>query len=182
MVSSYYNIGAPYIMIGRVISGNKVLKYILKEANTDNEVILDKDITEQLALDKKIYNCSAQLYNNIVNLKGIQCKISELPKYDMNGNKIETKKKDLKNYMKLVARLQDGREVVGYKIVRVSDPESEIYIDRDGLLELAKNGILVNAKVQKDHDRVILRAKNGYKIKDIKTEFVKRIQLADEEH
>lgn len=159
-----YNIGARYDIIGRVPNGTSIIGYVLRDKVTSEIGILSKDVVEQLALNKQIYNCTAQVYSGIVNLKGINCKLSQLPKYDQQGNLILNKavqKKKIKADMKLVGKVQSGKTVKSYVVAYITNPNNVMKIPRDAVLKLVKDGRIANAKYQMNGDQVMLRGVKG---------------------
>lgn len=170
MALKYYNIGAPYEIMGRITEGTTVIAYIVKNRESDDVINISKEDTEQLALNKQIYNCHAQVYGNLVNLKGINCKLSKLPKYDKDGNELEVKyrKKRKQADLILTARIVQGRTVVGYRVSKIDNLDDYVHLTRDKVMELAKDGKIINAKVQKSNGKVLLRSNNGYNISKLK--------------
>lgn len=158
-----YNIGARYEIVGRMLDGTHVMAYLIKDRLSQNEIRLEKGIVEQLALNKQIYNCNAQVYNNAVNLKGINCKISQLPKYDDDGNIIPKEPPKLKIIpnLKLVGKVQSGRTISDYIVVSLSDESTLMKIPKDAVLLLAQEGRITNAKVQYNNGKLMLRGKDG---------------------
>lgn len=72
------NYQAEWAVIGRIASGVTVLEYVIKNRNGQIKRV-PKDTFDNLALNGQIYNCSANIYNNRVNLRGIGIKIKDLP-------------------------------------------------------------------------------------------------------
>ena len=91
-----YNVGAKYEIIGRIQHGTSVMAYMIKDRVESSTSIIEKGIVEQLALNKQIYNCNAQLYGNIVNMKGVNCKLNQLPKYTESGDLVPEEEKPKK--------------------------------------------------------------------------------------
>ena len=160
-----YNIGARYELVGRVTKGTSVVAYIVKDKVTNKITQMEKGVVEQLALNKQIYNCTAQVYNNLVNLKGINCRLNQLPKYDNYGKKLgeDAKKQSLAD-LKLVGRVQCGREIQEYVIIYLDDPDNKMKVPRDMVIKLAQEGRIVNAKSQMNGDSVMLRGTSGYNL------------------
>ena len=167
-----YNVGAVYEIVGRVVNGTCVSGYLLRDKRDNSVSIVKKSIVEQLALNKQIYNCSAQIYNTIVNLKGINCRLSALPKYNDKGQPIQEspsaspakKAGDLK----LIGKIQQGREVKAYIVCSVSDADKKMTISRDKVLVLAQSGRIVNAKSQRNGNTLVLRGDNGFNLSQLK--------------
>lgn len=157
-----YNILAQYEIIGRVPNGTSIVGYVIRNRMNGEVSILQKGIVEQLALCKNIYNATAQIYNNVVNLKGIGCKLSQMPKYSANGaviDNIETKKYQIEPFLKIIGRVQRSRVICGY-ILEYKDKEDNIIrkkFDKDKVLELARAGYIINAKAQLNNGELMLR-------------------------
>lgn len=171
-MSNYYNIGARYEIVGRVTQGTAVVAYVLYDKISGASAQMEKSMVEQLALNKQIYNCTAQVYNNIVNLKGINCKLSKLPRYDVQGNKIiddvKNKKKVVAD-LKLVGKIPCGRVISDYVVVSVNNPTKLMKIPRDTVIKLAKEGRFVNAKSQMNGDEIMLRGVAGVNLSQLRT-------------
>lgn len=156
------NMLAQYEIIGRVPNGTSIVGYVIKNRYNGEICILQKGIVEQLALCKNIYNANAQIYNNVVNLKGINCKLSQLPKYSANGAIIEnnnSKKYQIDPFLKIVGRVQKARAISGY-IIEYKDKDDKIVrkrVDKDRTLELARAGYIINAKAQLNNGELMLR-------------------------
>lgn len=171
-MNTYYNVGAGYEIIGRVLQGTTVIAYILQNKANGTIGTMEKGIVEQLALNKQIYNCTAQIYNGIVNLKGINCKLSKLPKYDMNCNRVEdtsNQKKKLRADLKLVGKVQSGRVISDYIVSSIYEPNKLMKLPRDTVIKLAQEGRLVNAKSQMNGNEAMLRGVAGVNLAQLKT-------------
>lgn len=167
-----YNVGARYEIIGRIMDGTFVVGYVLRDRGTNSTTTMEKKAVEQLALYKMIYNCYAQVYNNIVNLKGIGCKLSQLPRYDKTGKNIiereENKKIRYEADVEIIGKVQTGRKITLY-IVKHIPTNSVAKVNKDKVYELARMGRIINAKCQMCGSEMILRANKGYSLADIKT-------------
>lgn len=169
-MGKYFNIGAKYEIIGRITKGTTVSAYMLKDKTNGRVFKMEKGIVEQLALQKQIYNCNAQTYNNLVNLKGINCKISQLPKYDEKGDKIvETVKHKKRSTadLQLIGRVQCGRGVSDYIVIPINEPSKKMKLPRDLVIQLAQEGRLINAKSQMNGTEIILRGTAGEKLSNL---------------
>lgn len=160
-----YNIGAKYEIIGRIQHGTQVIAYKIKNRTDESECLFDKAIVEELALNKQIYNCKAQVYNNLVNLKGINCKLNKLPRYNEDGAPIieddyNTKKK-VEADLTLIGKVQSGRTVSDYVLAPISDFSKKMKVPKDLVIQLAQDGRIINAKVQMNNGKPILRGTNG---------------------
>lgn len=170
-MTGYYNIGARYEIIGRVTSGTAVVAYTLRDKISGLICQMEKGIVEQLALNKQIYNCNAQLYGNIVNLKGINCKLSQLPKFDNKGNAIDENKNKRKNTadLKLVGKVPCGRLISDYIVISVYEPDKTMKIPRETVIKLAQEGRIINAKSQMNGEEAMLRGTAGVNLAQLKT-------------
>lgn len=159
-MQNYYNLGAKYEIIGRIPKGTSVVGYLLLDRKSNAKVKLDKQIVEQLALNKQIYNCFAQVYGDIVNLKGIHCKISEMPKYDTNCNKIReiTDKRNASAQYKLLGRIMNGKEVMEYIMASLDKPDDIVRIEKAEVVKLAEYGRIENITCQNNNGKVMLRS------------------------
>jgi hypothetical protein len=169
-MGKYFNVGARYELVGRITNGTAVSAYMVKDKTNNKEFKLEKGTVEQLALQKQIYNCNAQTYNNLVNLKGIKCKISQLPKYTEDGNKVDdtvrNKKQSIAD-LKLIGKVLCGRGVSDYIVIPVDEPSKKMKLPRDLVIQLAQEGRLINAKSQMNGTEVILRGKAGMKLSSL---------------
>ena len=171
-MSNYNNVGARFEIIGRIMSGTSVTGYMIRDLYSGEVGTFDKSTTEQLALGKQIYNCSAQVYNQIINLKGINCKISKMPRYDENGNIIDEHNKQPKKIipdLRLVGKVQNGRVVTNYILSPISNPNERIEKSKEETLELAKNGRIVNVKSQMNGGEAMLRGAQGFNMSKLQT-------------
>lgn len=171
MKKNNYNIGARYEIIGRVTQGTTVLAYVLRDKTNNSKGVLEKGTVEQLALNKQIYNCTAQIYNNIVNLKGINCKLNQLDKFNMDGSPVREdtkKKKKIVSDLKIVGKVQNGRTVSEYVVIDLNDPDKLMKIPRNLVLELAQDGRFSNATVQMNNSKLMLRGVQGQNLSELK--------------
>lgn len=169
---SMYNLGAVYAVVGRVTTGTTVDGYIVITKDDNKRIFVNKSEFEVLALSKKIYNCSAQAYNNCINLKGIGCKLSKLPRYTRDCTEIKEVKEDKQiNQVTIVLKykVRDGREVIGY-IVKEKLPTGQVvdrYKSREALKNEAAKNRVYGVKCQSNGDKIILRSVNGYSLNNI---------------
>ncbi|MBO5388302.1 MAG: hypothetical protein J6A59_09210 [Lachnospiraceae bacterium] len=158
-----YNTNAQYEIIGRVVDGVQVISYILRDRNSGKHLIMNKSDVDQHAINKNIYNCIGQWYNNKILIKGINCKLNQLDKFDKNGNRIE--KVEAKSKCKvvptilIVGRVIDGRNIVSY-VLKYKDGNSlkTATVDKETVVKLASEGKIINVTTQKLGDKIILRS------------------------
>jgi hypothetical protein len=165
-----YNSNSKIAIVGRVIEGTYVLAYVLERIDTKERTLEKREIVEKMALAKQIYNCNAQMYNGVANIKGINCKLRQLPKYDIQGNLIISEKKEVVvPTLILVGKVINGREIQSYVLVHVKDRSKEIVLSRDTVFELARDGRILNVKGQRDGMNKVLRGINNFSLNSIKT-------------
>lgn len=151
-----------YVILGRCLNGVRVNAYVIKHTGTGVVSIVSKKETEYMAEKKQIINCTGQVYGGKILLKGTNCKLVDLPNYDLNGQLI-TKDKDISNKeiadLKIVARIVTGKNTVGYVIYKL-DSNGNVdkrSIEREKVLVLAREGKIVNARVQMFNSKPLLR-------------------------
>lgn len=165
------NIGARYKIIGRITNGTSVIAYVVEDALNKTVYPLEKGVIEQLALNKQIYNCTAQVYGNIVNLRGIDCKLNQMPRYDENLKPIVNKKvpKRVSADLKIVGKMQKGRVIEYYVLESLTEPNKPKFkMSRDNVITLAKQGRIINAKCQNNKNETMLRGAPGYNLTKLK--------------
>lgn len=167
-----YNVGAKYEIVGRIQHGTSVMAYMVKDRVENSTSIIEKGIVEQLALNKQIYNCNAQLYGNIVNMKGVNCKLNQLPKYTETGDLVpeeEKPKKKVPADLKLIGKVQTGRTITDYVIVALKDTSKKMKVPKETVLQLAQEGRILNAKVQMNNGELMLRGNYGVNLSQLTT-------------
>ncbi len=151
-----------YIITGRCLEGVRVKGYVVKHIETGECKVISKADTEYLAQSKQIINCTGQVYEGKVVLKGTKCKLVDLPNYDLQGKLIQKDKSaDNKNVplLSIKARIVDGKNTIGYVIygLTMSGESMEKKIERDKVLVLAREGKISNARVQMFNNKPLLR-------------------------
>lgn len=167
-----YNVGAKYEIIGRIQHGTSVMAYMVKDRVESSTSIIEKGIVEQLALNKQIYNCNAQLYGNIVNMKGVNCKLNQLPKYTESGDLVPEEEKPKKKApadLKLIGKVQTGRTITDYIVVALKDTSKKMKVPKETVLQLAQEGRILNAKVQMNNGEMMLRGNYGVNLSQLTT-------------
>lgn len=167
-----YNVGAKYEIVGRIQHGTSVMAYMVKDRVENSTSIIEKGIVEQLALNKQIYNCNAQLYGNIVNMKGVNCKLNQLPKYTETGDLVPEEEKPKKKApadLKLIGKVQTGRTITDYVVVALKDTSKKMKVPKETVLQLAQEGRILNAKVQMNNGELMLRGNYGVNLSQLTT-------------
>lgn len=160
-----YNVCAQFEIIGRITDKTCVLGYMIRDRITGETGMREKGIIEQLAINKQIFNAQAQVWENTVNIKGINCKISKMPRYDKTGRLIEEDKKENqrnKPFLNLIGKVQDGRTIIAYIVEFNKGGELvKAKVSRDDVIKLARDGKIINAKAQSSKGKLMLRNRNG---------------------
>lgn len=149
-----------YRIIGRQRFGTNVLKYILNEIGTSNIISIEKEKVYALAFNKQIADVIIQNYNGKINMKGVGYKISDLPCYDEEGNKIRhDNDKNTKPLVKITGKCADGKSIKAYRISVIDCGRviNERIIPREKVMDLAKNGMISNVRYQRSNGTDILR-------------------------
>lgn len=148
-----------YRIVGRYMKGVEVLGYHLVD-RVGRDGFAKKEAVYELALDNNISNCKAQLYNGVIVLKGVGCKLSELPVMDVDTKRIRGRgvENTRVRLYRISGRIFKGKQVIGYRITDINRNESDIR-KSDAIL-LAKSGSIENARVQMNNGKEILRGVN----------------------
>lgn len=139
-----------FIVEARIMSGVSVVGYRLK-CPDGSSITMGREDVEKLALDKRLINVTAQ--RHVVNgvqhvvLKGINCKLKDLPK-------IKADRKQEKAKHEIVMRVTDGKQTCGY--VLDCDGEKRLF-NRNEVMNAARIGLVSNARVQASGDKYVLR-------------------------
>ena len=83
-------------------------------------------------------------------LKGVDYKLSELPSVKINNKSVEM--------FRIIRRIIKDRVIAGYEMI---DSYGNVkYYTKETVVELASNGRISNARVQRHKDKIILRGVN----------------------
>lgn len=147
-----------YTVVARYMDGVKVVGYHLIDSQ-GKEHAVTKETVEALALNKSLLNVSGQRYKNDIVIKGVNCKLSELPVIDAHSGKLKgeenNKKKSSPGKFTLTARITKGKSTVGYVLKDAAGVERRI--KREDVLLLARDGRLANARAQSYEGNLLLR-------------------------
>lgn len=159
-----------YRIVARVVNGTKCEGYMLIDEN-GNKGIKSKHETETMAINKMIDNCTAQMFNGNIVMKGRNIKLRELPCCDKNGNIVEKANNNIKQNYSIVGKVVSGREVTEY-IIEDSETSKTFRMKRDEVIKLAYQRRISNAYIQSYNNRKIIRGRNGTDLNYIKTIYV----------
>jgi len=149
-----------YKIVGRYMRGVEVIGYHVVDS-MGKDMPLDKESVQQMALDNIIVNCKAQLDNGEVRIKGVGCKLRDLPVIDADTGKprgSDSGGKANRAIFTIVARIFEGKGIIGY-VVRDGEGVDR-KVRRSDVFRLAEAGKITNARVQMDRGNVLLRGVN----------------------
>lgn len=154
------NSNATYLITGRCKRGVAVDGYIIKNLMSGELSVISTEQTKLLAINKLIRNCTAQEYDGDIILKGINCKLKDLPNYNMDGTLIQEVKKEKEIIPKFLItnRIVNGKSTVGYTVQGIIDNRQFVrQLHRDDVIKLARDGKIANARVQQSQGGFLLR-------------------------
>ena len=166
-----------YQIVGRYMTGSDVTGYHLQSIDTGKSGKFTKDQVCFLVGRGQITNCTAQLYNDKVLLRGNGIKLDDLPVIREDGElrnseglgKIRkgTSAIEAVEMFNIVGTIKAGSSVVGYVIQNAGGGIKRI--KRPQLLQLASAGKIGNARVQNNNGEILLRGV-GVNLDELPTE------------
>lgn len=151
-----------YKIIGRCLNGVRVEGYVVQDMVNGATTVLNKLETEDLVMRKLVKNCTGQLYNGKVILKGVNCKLVDLPNFTLDGKPIQKKDKTKERKVpsiRIVARIVKGKNTLGYVLYRTDSKGriQEAKVERSKVIKMAREGKIANARAQRSNDTYVLR-------------------------
>lgn len=154
-----------YQIVGRYMDGKEVTGYHLQSMETGKAGRFTREQVCYLVGRDQITNCSGQIYQDKVLLRGVGMSLDDLPVKQENGglsrtNNIgkvrkNTTTEDAMTQFTVVASIVNGRNVVGYVISNAGGGRKNI--SRSMMIELAQKGRIGNVRFQTSNDKKILR-------------------------
>lgn len=154
-----------YQIVGRYMTGSDVTGYHLQSIDTGKSGQFTRDQVCFLVGRGQITNCTAQLYNDKVLLRGNGIKLDDLPIIREDGElrnsdglgKIRkgTSAVEAVEMFNIVGTIKAGNSVIGYVIQNAGGGIKRI--KRPQLLQLADAGKIGNARVQNNNGEMMLR-------------------------
>ena len=154
-----------YQIVGRYMSGKEVTGYHLQSIETGKSGKFSRDQIAFLIGREQITNCTAQIYQDKVLLRGKGMSLEDLPiQYEDGTTKNTeqlgkvTKGADVSQVMEkftIVGAIKSGRNTVGYIIQNAGCGIKRI--KRQQVIELAQQGKIANARVQMYQGKPLLR-------------------------
>ena len=157
-----------YQIVGRYMDGSEVVAYHLQSLEQGKSGRYTKDQVYYLVGRDQVTNCTGQIYQDKVLLRGKGISLDDLPiKYEdgetknmeqVGRIKRGTSAEQAMEQFMIVGTVKSGRNTVGYTIQNVGGATKDI--DREQLIQLASDGKIGNARVQNSQGRTILRGIN----------------------
>jgi hypothetical protein len=147
------------------MNGKEVVGYHLQSMDTGKSKRFSKEQVCFLVGNGQVTNCTGQIYQDSVLLRGVGISLESLPVQQENGTISRTgnvgkvrrgaSAEDVMNQFIIVGSIVKGRNVLGYTIQNAGGGQANV--GRDELLQLAKEGKIGNARVQMYNGRLILK-------------------------
>lgn len=154
-----------YQIVGRYMNGNEVTGYHLQSMETGKSGRYTREQVVFLVGKGQIQNCTGQIYQDRVVLRGVGMGLDDLPVKQENGDIQRTESvgkvrkgataADIMTQFLIVGAVVNGRNTTGY-VIKNSGGQTK-KISREEALQLAKLGRIGNARVQEYNGRVLLR-------------------------
>ena len=157
-----------YQIVGRYMDGKEVTAYHLQSIDTGKSGRYTREQIIYLVGRGQVTNCTGQLYQDKVILRGNGMNLDDLPvQYEdgksRNMDKLGRVKKgtdvaDAMTQFMIIGIIKYGRNTVGYTLQNAGYGIKRF--KRDQVIELAEQGKIGNASIQNYRDRKILRGIN----------------------
>lgn len=157
-----------YQIVGRYMDGKEVTAYHLQSLDSGKAGRYSREQTAYLVGRGQVTNCSGQIYQDKLLLRGVDCSLDDLPVQQENG---ELRRKDNIGHVRkgtsggeameqtlVIGRIAQGRNIVGYIIKNAGN--GKMAVDRVKFLELARSGRIGNARVQMYQGKPIIKGVN----------------------
>ena len=154
-----------YQIVGRYMNGKEVTGYHMISLDSGKSERFTKEQTYFLVGRGVVTNCSGQVYQDKVLLRGVGCDLNSLPVQMEDGTMQRTSNvghirrndtaQDIMNKLNVVQAIVQGRNTVGYVIQNAGGGTKQI--TRQQMIELAKAGRLGNVRYQESNGKPVLR-------------------------
>lgn len=163
--------GAPrtqYQIVGRYMDGKEVVAYHLQSLESGKAGRYTREQVCYLVGRDQVTNCTGQIYQDKVLLRGVNCSLDDLPVQYENGNmknadmmgkvrRNETAATSMEK-VAIVGCIRNGRNIVGYTVQNSGGAQADV--PRDKLLSMVSQGLVGNARVQSYNGKTLLRGIN----------------------
>lgn len=154
-----------YQIIGRYMNGKEVTAYHLQSIETGKASRFTREQVTYLVGRGQVTNCEGQLYQDKVLLRGKGISLDDLPVQHESGviknkeqnNKVRkdsSTKQDIEQFL-IVSTIKSGRNTVGYIIQNTGCSIKKV--NRQQVIDLARRGKIINARVQMYQGKTLLR-------------------------
>lgn len=157
-----------YQIVGRYMDGPEVTGYHLQSIETGKSGRYSNEQVYYLVGREQVTNCTGQIYQDKVLLRGKGISLNDLPVINEDGNikntdnigKVRrgTSATDAINQFMIVKLIKQGRNTVGYVIQNAGGGTKKV--NRQQILGLAQQGKIGNARVQNYQGKILLRGVN----------------------
>lgn len=157
-----------YQIVGRYMDGKEVTGYHLQSLESGKSGRYTREQVAYLVGRGQITNCTGQIYQDKLLLRGVGMSLDSLPVKQENGDlsrtgnigKVRkgTSAADAMTQLMIVGTIRNGRNTVGYVLKNSAGATKKG--SRADVIKLASEGRIGNARVQNSGDKVILRGVN----------------------
>lgn len=154
-----------YQIVGRYMDGKEVTGYHLQSIENGKSNRFTKEQVYFLVGRGQVSNCSGQLYQDKVLLRGVGMSLEDLPIQREDGTLTRTDSigkvrkgttpQDAMTQFMIVKSITDGRNTVGYIVANAGGATKNA--TRQQVFDLAKQGKIGNARYQESNGKPILR-------------------------
>lgn len=157
-----------YTIVGRYMDGKEVTGYHLQSIETGKAGKYTKEQVIYLVGRDQITNCTGQIYQDKVILRGNGMSLDNLP-VQFESGKIKNTEQQGKirrnehigqtmEKLLIIGAIKRGKFTVGYVLRNAGGATKDI--SRDDLIKLAQEGKIGNARVQNYDGKILLRGIN----------------------
>lgn len=154
-----------YQIVGRYMDGKEVTGYHLQSLNSGKSGKYTREQVAYLVGRGQVTNCTGQIYQDKLLLRGVGMSIESLPVQQENGGLSRTDNigkvrkgttaADAMTQLMIVGCIKNGRETIGYVLQNSGGAQKRF--SRQNVLTLASQGRIGNARIQNYNGRTILR-------------------------
>lgn len=154
-----------YQIVGRYMNGKEVTAYHLQSIDTGKSGRYSREQVAYLVGRDQVTNCVGQVYQDKLLLRGKGMSLEDLPVQQEDGALKNTERlgkvkrgtaaANAMEQFLIVGTIKSGRNTVGYVIQNAGCGIKKV--NRKQVIELAANGKIGNARVQKYQDNILLR-------------------------
>lgn len=153
-----------YTILNPIKEGTVIIGYKLSNRH-GQELTKTRDEVNELAMLGYITNAKARMENGVITLKGVGCRLRELPA-------LQIKRMNAPKKYIVTHRIISNRKIIGYIVLDEGGSSRKISVS-DGI-ELARRKRIHNVGIQKySNSDYRLRGKNGFSLESLPTISVK---------